>query len=137
LLVNNPPDDLLYEVKNTFDNFFDKCVYYFKSQEHNTILENHSNDNDNVENDDFEKESKNIENGDYIEVDNNDNDNDNDDNHYDNVNTTISKKNTSEESPVYATNKYHKHSIKANSGVENIQQLPINWFHAIKQNSKK
>jgi hypothetical protein len=128
LLVNNPPDDLLYEVKNSFDNFFDKCVYYFKSQEHNTNLENHSNDNDNVENDDFEKESKNIENGDYIEIDNNVLEVDNNVLEVDN---NVLETNT--ESSVYVTKKYTKNTLKLKNGVENIQQLPINWLQNIKR----
>ena len=128
LLISNPPDDLLYEVKNSFDNFFDKCVYYFKSQENTKILENDSYDDNNIENDDFEKESKNIENGDYIEVDNNVLEVDNNVLEVDN---NVLESNS--ESSIYVTKKNNKNSPKLKNGIDNIQQLPINWLQNIKR----
>jgi hypothetical protein len=32
LLVHNPPNDLLIDVKNAFDSFIDKSIYYFNSR---------------------------------------------------------------------------------------------------------
>ena len=39
LLVCQPPDDLLFEVKNTFDNFIEKAIYYFRAHDNNNALE--------------------------------------------------------------------------------------------------
>jgi hypothetical protein len=127
LLVSNPPDDLLYEVKNSFDIFFDKCVYYFKSQEinNNSKKESYEDYQDDVN---FEKESRDIENGDYLEVDNNVLEVDNNVLEVDN---NVLETNT--ESSVYVTKKYTKNTLKLKNGVENIQQLPINWLQNIKR----
>ena len=39
LLVDNPPTNLLQEVKTGFDFFLDKCIYYFKASDNNELLE--------------------------------------------------------------------------------------------------
>ena len=30
LMANNPPDDLLYDVRSSFDLFLNKCIYYLR-----------------------------------------------------------------------------------------------------------
>ena len=61
LLVNNPPDDLLCDVKNSFDTFIDKSIYYFKAHDNTIALENERN-NDVIHDDiDYEKEEREIE----------------------------------------------------------------------------
>lgn len=67
LLVNQPPDDLLYEVKTSFDTFVDKSIYYFKAHDNSIELENDRN-NDTIRDDiDYEKEEREIEKGNYKE----------------------------------------------------------------------
>ena len=39
LLVNEPPEILLQEVKTGFDYFIDKSIYYFKALDNNELLE--------------------------------------------------------------------------------------------------
>ena len=67
LLVCQGPDDLLFEVKNTFDNFIEKTIYYFKTHDANKLLENERRD-DIQEDIDYEKEEREIENGNYKEI---------------------------------------------------------------------
>jgi hypothetical protein len=43
LLDNEPPNDLLQEVKTGFEFFLDKCIYYFKLHDDNSNLENDRN----------------------------------------------------------------------------------------------
>lgn len=65
MLSNNSPDHLLLDVKNTFDAFVEKSIYYFKAQDNATMLENMRSD---IQDDiDFDKEDRNIERGNYIE----------------------------------------------------------------------
>ena len=67
LLVCQAPDDLLFEVKNTFDNFVDKAIYYFKAHDDNNELEMERSGNDIKEDIDYEREDREIEKGNYLE----------------------------------------------------------------------
>ena len=72
LLVNEPPEILLQEVKTGFDYFIDKSIYYFKALDNNELLEKERADDypsDNIIHDDidYEKEERLIEKGDYKE----------------------------------------------------------------------
>ena len=70
LLVCQPPDDLLFEVKNTFDNFIEKAIYYFKAHDNSEALEIERTTNKTreiYEDIDYEKQEKAIENGNYKE----------------------------------------------------------------------
>ena len=74
LLVDNPPTNLLQEVQTGFDFFLDKCIYYFKASDNNELLEKErTNINDEQSHDiihddiDYEKEERDIENGNYKE----------------------------------------------------------------------
>ena len=69
LLENNPPDDLLYEVTDAFENLIDKSVYYFESHDKTLILENERRDDCIQDDIDYDKEEKMIESGNYIERD--------------------------------------------------------------------
>jgi hypothetical protein len=72
LLVCQPPDDLLFEVKNTFDNFIEKAIYYFKAHDNNDLLERERSKKDIQEDIDYEKEEREIEKGNYKEIYNKD-----------------------------------------------------------------
>ena len=64
LLVCNAPNDLLYDVKSSFDIFIDKTIYYFKAHDDNIKLENERKDI--IHNDiDFEKEERKFEKENY------------------------------------------------------------------------
>ena len=75
LLVCQPPDDLLFEVKNTFDNFIEKAIYYFKAHDNNDLLERERSKKEDIQEDiDYEKEEREIEKGNYKEIYNKDED---------------------------------------------------------------
>ena len=69
LLVYQPPDDLLFEVKIAFDNFIDKSIYYFRAHDNNEKLEikrtTNINNDEILEDFDYEKEEREIEKGNY------------------------------------------------------------------------
>ena len=161
LLVDNPPENLIQEVKTGFDFFLDKCIYYFKASENNELLEkertNNLNDSDYIKEDiDFEKEERNIVNGNYKENDEDedqedeeeddgedeendgeDEDEDEDkskDEHYQNKFKVINKTNPLRD--INVKEKYNKKYMKS-EGVENIQQLPLDWFQNVRQEYKK
>jgi len=69
LLVCNPPEDLLFEVKTAFETFIDKSIYYFKTRDNSETLEKESN-REIFDDIDFEKEERDIENGNYKELSN-------------------------------------------------------------------
>jgi hypothetical protein len=151
LLVDTPPDDMLQEVKSGFEYFLDKCIYYFKAIDNNELLEKERNreknqskdvedeeyvedgeDGEDVEDvkddgqDDNDLEDKEDEEDDYDLEDNND---------LEQVkeieNNTFKNKTNIEVKPKYLK----KNNISV--GVENIQQLPLEWFQNVRQNYKK
>ncbi len=70
LLVCNQPDDLLYDVKNSFDTFVNKSIYYFKAHDESIALENERNSEQIHDDIDYYEEERAIERGDYVENDN-------------------------------------------------------------------
>jgi len=158
LFINNPPNDLLYDVKNSFDLFIEKTIYYLKAHDKNNILENERKDI--IHNDiDFEKEEKNIENGNYREIDNNNdssNDESNDESNNESNDESNNKSDNESAEPIvpnkklnnnnkennYENNivenvriKYKKNAFKS-TGVQDIQHLPLDWFQSVRQNYK-
>lgn len=69
LLVYQPPDDLLYDVKIAFENFINKSIYYFKAHDNSENLENERSQiiHEDI---DYDKEERNIVNGNYKEQSN-------------------------------------------------------------------
>ena len=124
LLRDNPPDGLLQEVKTGFDFFLDKCIYYFKSLEH-------LND-ERLEELDIEDEDQNIKEEEDEEKDDEDDEDDDDDDDDEDVKETKNNKFAN----VDVKPKYYKKTNNS-EGVENIQQLPLNWFQNVRQNYKK
>jgi hypothetical protein len=85
LLACNIPDDLLCDVKTSFDMFIDKSIYYFKAHDRH-IEDTLVNSNDVIQDDiDYDKEERMIEHGNYVETqedneaDESDEDDDNED----------------------------------------------------------
>lgn len=65
MLQNNAPENILLDVKYTFDAFVEKSIYYFKAQDNALMLENRRSD---IQDDiDYEKEDRDIERGNYTE----------------------------------------------------------------------
>ena len=155
LLVCNQPEDLLCEVKNAFDNFIDKSIYYFKAHDKTIDLENERINNDYIHNDiDFDKEERAIEKGNYKENseeenendeneddeneddENEDDENENDENENDENENDENEENEDEDDNTIIVNKKCNKNINS-VGIEDIQKLPLNWFQNARQNYKK
>jgi hypothetical protein len=153
LLVNEPPEILLQEVKTGFDYFIDKSIYYFKALDNNELLEKErTNDypsNHIIHDDiDYEKDERSIERGDYKEKSEEEDeedaedgeeedveDDDEEDDDVDEEKDIVITKKIEKRPPVIVKNKYNK---KNNSvGVDDIQKLPLDWFQNVRENYKK
>jgi hypothetical protein len=165
LLVCEPPDDLLYEVKNSFDIFIEKSIYYLRAHDNNTLLENERTTNikDDIQEDiDYEREEREIEKGNYEEnCDNNELDEneeedeeeneedeedeeedeeeieeeEEEDNKIEDYKYNLDTNNYISHDPVIVKRKYKKATTSI--GVDDIQKLPIDWFQNVRQNYKK
>jgi hypothetical protein len=152
MLVNQPPEDLLGDVKTGFDFFTDKCIYYFKAKDNHELLEKERSEPEVIIQDDidFDKEERDIEKGDYEE------EGEEEDNKlYDEIYSE--EKNKFDEKVfrskiqignfIESTNKIdnnvpinvrQKHKKINNSvGVDDMQKLPLDWFQSVRQNYKK
>ena len=107
LLEENDSEGLIQEVKNGFDFFIDKCIYYFKTVEScNNESCNNVDEEEDCNNVDEEEDCNNVDEEEDLEED------------------------------IYVKPKYYKKPA-ISEGVENIQQLPLNWFQNVRQNYKK
>lgn len=150
LLKDRQPDNLLQEVKTGFDFFVDKCIYYFKAVDNNELLEKERTNSlsEFIKNDiDFEKEERDIETGNYEEEGEEEEDDEEDDKEEDDEEDDDEEEEEEEEEEYigetkninnnrFVKPKYLKNSTNS-EGVENIQQLPLNWFENIRQDYKK
>lgn len=114
LLVLQPPEDLLYEVNSSFDHFVSKCIYYFKSLDASKNRDLKPEICDDI---DFEKEERDIANGNYEE------DEDEDENEKD------------EEEPIVVNSKNKKNQYS--KGVEDINQVQLDWFQQSVERRRK
>ena len=148
LLVDKPIDNLLHEVNIGFDYFFDKCVYYFKAIDNNECLEKDREYNADIIKDDidYEREERDIANGNYQEKEAEDedeedeeDDEDEDEDEEREEEPTIKKTMDDRfklQSTLIVRKKTNKKTCNS-TGVEDIQQLPLDWFQSVKQNSKQ
>ena len=163
LLQNQGPENLLEEVNIAFEIFLDKCIYYFKSLDNNELLEKERNNEESqiIHDDiDFEKEERDIENGNYKEKDEDEEDEDEEDED-DEVDEVVgdddeedkyvedeededeededeeTKSNIKvKQSIVNVKNKFNNKNSNS-VGVDDIQKLPLDWFQNVRQNYKK
>jgi hypothetical protein len=156
LLVDSPPDNIIQEVKTGFDFFVDKCIYYFKALDNNELLEkertNILNNNDYINDDiDFEKEEREIESGNYKETQEEEDEDEEEDEEdeeeeeeeeeehegqKEDIQEVILKQTSNPLRDINVKEKYYKKYVKS-EGVENIQQLPLDWFQNVRQDYKK
>lgn len=139
LLNNNYPDDLLYDVRSSFDLFLNKCIYYLKAHDNNELLEKEREQKEDIAEDiNFEKEERDIEKGNYQEdLEQEDLEQEDleaaQDLEEDNSKTSNS---TKPNINITIKEKYSNKTLKS-EGVDDIQKLPLNWFHNVRQNYKK
>ena len=156
LLVDKPIDNLLQEVNIAFDYFFDKCVYYFKAIDNNESLEKDRGYKEVIIKDDidYEREERDIANGNYREEEEEDEereeDNEEDEEREDEdeedeereeeeSKSTI-KKSMDDRFKLQSTlivRKKMNNKTCISTGVEDIQKIPLDWFHSVKQNNKQ
>lgn len=159
LLVYQPPQDLLFEVKVAFNNFIDKSVYYFKAHDNTENLEKERTEeiHDNI---DFEKEERDIINGNYTERSNNKEFREEEEGYREEEEGYREGEEEEEEeeyreeeegeeeednhpmtnklttcNPIIVKSRYKKHTIS--EGVDELQKLPLDWFQNVRQNYKK
>lgn len=131
LLNNDIPSDLLHDVKDSFEHFIDKSIYYIKLHNDNEKQNTQDEIDEQEDPDDEIDELDEDPDEDYTPIDNSceilddgDGDGDEDDDTNE-ISTEIIN--------VYKKNK--KQFINTN-GVEDIQKLPLDWFQNIRQNYK-
>jgi hypothetical protein len=148
LLVNNPPEDLLSDVKIGFDFFVDKAVYYFKAKDNHELLEHERNTsieyayNPNTIHDDidYDKEDKAVANGTYKEDEDlnedleedldEDDDRDLEEDEIYFANKTGLRHNIPRPINGNVSQKYLKNSHS--QGVNNIQNIQLDWCKSVK-----
>jgi hypothetical protein len=145
LLVDKPPTNLLQEVQTGFDFFLDKCIYYFKASDNNELLEKErTNINDEQSHDiihddiDYEKEERDIENGNYKEHSDEDEEEEEQEEEEEDEEEDIKddvKEEHIHQPTVIVKTKYKKPTNSV--GVDDIQKLPLDWFQNVRQSYKK
>jgi hypothetical protein len=150
LLVHQPPEDLLFEVKIAFENFIDKSIYYLKAHDNTDNLEKERTQ-EIYEDIDFDKEERDIVNGNYKERSNDEESEEESDDEQeddeqeddedkedidvdDEKDTSITNKPITHH-PIIVKSKYKKPNTS--EGVEDIQKLPLDWFQNVRQDYKK
>ena len=140
LLVDKPPTNLLQEVQTGFDFFLDKCIYYFKASDNNELLEKErTNINDEQSHDiihddiDYEKEERDIENGNYKEHSDEDEEEEEQEEEDAEEEENVKEEHIHQPTVIVKT-KYKKPTNSV--GVDDIQKLPLDWFQNVRQSYK-
>lgn len=143
LLVSQPPEDCLLDVRHAFETFTEKAIYYFKAHDDTNKLEIERSTNQDIQDDiDYDREEKEIEKGNYEEIsehEENEDEKNEDEENEDEEDKTETNQETNHDPhiqhPIIVTGKY-KHTSKYNV-VDDLQKLPLNWFENVRQNYKK
>ena len=131
LLNNNRPDDLLEDVKSSFDNFIEKSIYYLEIHDKNISLQKERDgstidelETSELEVDELETSESEV---DELYVDE----------------STIDELEDFElddfEEPlesIIKVNKKHSKNPFVKNGVDDIQKLPLDWFNTTRQSYK-
>jgi hypothetical protein len=146
MLDGNHPDGLLMEVKKSFDYYIDNCIYYFEVHDNhieieekragvinNVQKEDHDEEDfeedcDEESDEDCDEDSDDLQNDtNYQEVSDIEASN-NDEIEIKTLKTPTNMHLTSQENHVYPKKKNN-----ISQGVENINQLPLDWFTKVKK----
>jgi hypothetical protein len=150
LINDQSPDDLMIDVRNSFDLFINKCIYYLKECDHNELIEKERGEIS--EDINFEQEERDIELGNYVENENNQEDEEDDEDEQEDEDEQDEQDEQDEEQdeqdeeqdeekelskqPTLHIKEKYTNKTKS-QGVEDIQKLPLNWFNNVRQNYKK
>jgi hypothetical protein len=130
LLNDENPDDLLDDVKMSFDAFIEKSIYYLEIHDKNETIQNERNGNQITDVIDDDNDDANDDDDD-VNDDVNDDDDDDDEND-DDANDDV----VEEYRPVITQKSKYSKQNNASNGVEDIQKLPLDWFNTTRQNYK-
>ena len=149
LLNNNRPNDLLEDVKSSFDNFIEKSIYYLEIHDKNVNIQNERNGNINTLENIKDESVSDVNESDVNESDVNESDvNESDVNESETNDFDIDKSGFDEfedfeyeneeyfEEPKETTIKVNKKNSKKTfikNGVDDIQKLPLDWFNTTRQ----
>jgi hypothetical protein len=161
LLENDVPLDLLQDVRDSFDHFIEKSIYYLKVREDNNKNNEYYNKNDNFKEDveetsfkEEDDEDDEYDDGEHVEEE---------EEEYDDGEHVEEEEEAGEEDETMIIEdgedvgedgedvedvedvednvvKVHKKVTKTtmvSNGVDDIQKLPLDWFNNIRQNYKK
>ena len=143
LINDQSPDDLMIDVRNSFDLFLNKCIYYLKEYDHNEMIEKERGYI--AEDINFEKEERDIELGNYVENSNEQDEEDQEDQEEEQEEEQEDQENEELDNdvekiipkqPTLFIKEKFTNKTKS-QGVEDIQKLPLNWFNNVRQNYKK
>ena len=132
LIKDQSPDDLMIDVRNSFDLFINKCIYYLKECDHNELLEKERGEIS--EDINFEQEERDIELGNYVE--NSNEQEEEDEEEEDEEEQELDEEKELSKQPTLLIKEKYTNKTKS-QGVEDIQKLPLNWFNNVRQNYKK
>lgn len=138
LFDENAPTDLLNDVKDAFEHFISKSIYYFKARKNDKEME----DEGIKEDINYDKECNYNDNEDNNEDDTNDDEDDinddEDDTNDDEDDTNDEDNNILNKEPIIEEPKLvhekHPNKYKLTEGSEDIHKLPLDWFTTIQQN---
>ena len=134
LIKDQSPDDLMIDVRNSFDLFINKCIYYLKECDHNELLEK---EREEISEDiNFEQEERDIELGNYVENSNEQEEEDEEEEEEEEQEEQEDEEKELSKQPTLLIKEKYTNKTKS-QGVEDIQKLPLNWFNNVRQNYKK
>jgi hypothetical protein len=123
LLKDDKPDDLLEDVKTSFDAFIEKSIYYLEIHDKNETIQNERNS---------EKEYEIKEDINYEDEEDEGEDEDEDDAFVEETNDEYFE----EYRPVITQKSKYSKQNRASNGVDDIQKLPLDWFNTTRQTYK-
>jgi hypothetical protein len=124
LLVHQTPNDLLLDVRTAFEHFVEKSIYYFQAHDNN----NNNNEDIKVIKEDIDfKDEEDVEED--LEQDLEEEEEEQDVEEQDVEEENLVEDLEEEEEPKIVNKKY---KAMKSQGVENIQQLPLDWFQRIR-----
>ena len=144
LLENDVPSDLLQDVRDSFDHFIDKSIYYLKVREDNNKHHQDVKEEDDVEDEEtsFKEDEEDDDETSFKEDEEDDDETsfkeDNEEDVEEDDETSFKEDEDEEDEDNVV--KVHKKVTKAtmvSNGVDDIQKLPLDWFNNIRQNYKK
>jgi hypothetical protein len=127
LINNNQPDDLLEDVKSSFNNFIEKSIYYLEIHDKNVNLQKERDGN--IQNE-LEVDAATIDELNDVDFDDDDDVDELEDFEFENENEEYFEE--PQESVIKANKKHSKHSF-VKDGVDDIQKLPLDWFNTTRQ----